>query len=117
MTDKKILKYADRDKAGKIMGFAHEVFKRPPPKTDCKHEEFESWVEVNRLIDRDPIVFMAEVKIECVQCKAPFRFKGLPGGLNFEKPMCSAEGHEARLPIEPSSHLDTDGAVSPPSKT
>lgn len=100
------LKYADRDKRGKVTGFAHEVFKRPPKPTACKHEDFESQVVVNRLEDQDPMVFLAEVTIVCRGCGAPFRFKGMSGGLNFERPMCSADALEARLPIEPSSKLD-----------
>lgn len=99
------LRYADKDKTGKVTGFVHEVYKRPPPKTDCAHEDFDSEVTINRLADQTPMVFMADVKIRCRTCGSPFRFKGLPGGMNFERPMCSPEAHEARLPIEPSSEL------------
>lgn len=105
------LKYADKDKRGKVTGFAHEVFKRTPVANGCTHEEFETDATVTRLEDQKPMVFMLDIKVKCTKCGAPFRFVGLPGGLNFKRPMCSADAHEARLPIEPSSELSMELAT------
>ncbi len=67
--------------------------------SECEHKEFEARVEVNRL--EDVKRFAADVHIQCRECKRPFRFLGLPGGLHLEYPTISVDGTEARLPIAP----------------
>lgn len=70
---------------------------------ECKHENFQSHVMVNRLTDDDGNItnFHADVKIICAECCMPFVFKGMAIGLSPHKPMMSLDGEEARLPIEP----------------
>jgi len=63
----------------------------------CKHETFEAHVRVNRL--KDSGRFNADVKIHCTQCGEPFRFLGLPAGLDLNGAAVSADGTEARLAI------------------
>ena len=63
----------------------------------CKHEQFSAQVDVNRLEDSGR--FSAEVRIKCAQCGAPFRFLGLPAGLDLNGASVSADGTEARLAI------------------
>lgn len=103
-------KNPNRIETGKPIGFAHPVFKQAPgPVSECPHEDFDSVVVVNRLADQHPMVFMVDFKINCTHCGRPFRFVGMPGGLNFKKPMCSPDAVEAHLPIEPSSSLASSG--------
>lgn len=47
----------------------------------CKHPDFEAQVNVNRLEDVGR--FSADVTIRCALCGVPFRFIGLPGGLDL----------------------------------
>jgi len=63
----------------------------------CKHEQFEAHVDVNRLSDTGR--FSADVRIKCVQCGEPFRFLGLPAGVDPDGPTVSVDGTEARMPI------------------
>lgn len=67
--------------------------------SECRHEDFEAWVEVNRFEDTGR--FMADVRVHCKECMLPFRFIGLPVGMLWENPAMSVDGCEARLPIEP----------------
>lgn len=66
---------------------------------ECKHEEFNAHVEVHRLESSGR--FMADVRIECLQCKQPMRFLGLPIGSLIGGAACSPDGTEARLAIHP----------------
>jgi hypothetical protein len=72
--------------------------------SECEHKEFEARVEVNRL--EDVKQFAADVHITCLECKKPFRFLGLPGGLHPGRPTVSVDGTEARLPILPGGLYD-----------
>lgn len=65
--------------------------------TDCKHENFTANVAVNRLEDSGR--FNADIKINCAQCGTPFRFLGLPVGLDPNGACVSVDGTEARLAI------------------
>ncbi len=67
--------------------------------SECEHKEFEASVTVNRLEDISG--FAADITIVCHECKIPFRFLGLPGGLHPDHPTVSVDGTEARLPIAP----------------
>lgn len=71
---------------------------KPAPK-DCPHEDFRADVKVGRMLDSGK--FIAEVTIHCTVCDEPFRFVGVPAGLNFDRPMVSIDGLELRAPIEP----------------
>jgi hypothetical protein len=51
----------------------------------CTHENFNAHVEVSRIADSKPMAFMADVKIECRDCKLPFEFIGVKAGLDWKK--------------------------------
>lgn len=65
----------------------------------CKHEQFEAKVAVHRLEDSGR--FSADIQIICVACKEPFRFLGLPPGIDLNGATVSVDGTEARLAIGP----------------
>jgi hypothetical protein len=63
----------------------------------CKHEDFNASVKVFRLTDSGR--FSADITIRCAQCDMPFRFLGLPAGVDLNGAAVSADGTEARLAI------------------
>lgn len=63
----------------------------------CPHELFRADVAVNRLSDSGR--FNADIRIRCEQCGEPFRFLGLPAGIDLNGAAVSADGTEARLAI------------------
>lgn len=73
--------------------------------SDCKHENFNATVRVNR-VEREPEEvggFCADIRITCVSCQQPFVFLGVGRvGLSFEQPMTNVDGTELRQPIAPS---------------
>ena len=73
----------------------------------CPHSSFTAVVRVARLEDSGR--FNAEVTVQCADCGTPFRFKGLPLGLNLDGAAMSIDGTEARLAIEPA---DGSGEVT-----
>lgn len=77
----------------------------------CEHQTFDASVEVNRVLgDGDgepPIRFTVDVAIRCRDCGLPFRFIGLPHGLDMNGAAVSANGEEARLCIAPQGEVLT----------
>lgn len=69
----------------------------------CDHPDFEAKVTVNRLEDTGR--FNADVSIRCVACQTPFRFIGLPYGLDLNGAAVSVDGTEARLTIAPKGQV------------
>jgi hypothetical protein len=65
----------------------------------CPHEQFAADVVVNRIEDVGR--FMADVRVKCVQCGTPFRFVGLPAGMDYNSPCVSVDACEGRFPIAP----------------
>ena len=65
----------------------------------CKHQSFECNVTVNRIEDVGR--FTADVRVMCVECGTPFRFLGLPLGLDYNSATVSFDGTEARMGIAP----------------
>jgi hypothetical protein len=65
----------------------------------CKHTAFGVHTDVTFLADVGR--FTADIRIECAQCKEPFRFLGLDAGWSPYVPSVSATGLELRVPIEP----------------
>lgn len=63
----------------------------------CKHEEFAANVAVARLLDSGR--FNAAVTIRCAECGTPFRFLGLPAGVDLNGASVSPDGEEALLAI------------------
>lgn len=67
--------------------------------TACKHENFAANVSVARLEDSGR--FMAEIRICCTECGAPFQFLGLEPGLDLQGASVSIDGLEANIAIAP----------------
>lgn len=65
----------------------------------CEHKSFEAKFEVNRFEDGR---FQADIGLRCVDCKLPFKFLGLPMGLDFSGAAVSYDGCEARMAVWPS---------------
>lgn len=78
----------------------------------CPHMQFRTITRVGRLSDVEggPITgYTAEIKVECVDCGLPFRFRGLAAGSHFAEPRVSADGTELRAPLEPALTLEICG--------
>ena len=76
------------------------------PDRPCPHENFNAWVEVNRLTDKEdgPITgYSAVIRISCAACDETFRFIGCDAGLRGDQPMVSVDEAELRVPIRPAS--------------
>lgn len=71
----------------------------------CKHEIFDCSVNVARFEDIGR--FSADVRIVCQQCNTPFRFIGLPAGVDLNGAAVSIDGTEARLAIAPKGEVVT----------
>lgn len=69
----------------------------------CDHKDFAAEVDVHRLEDSGR--FQADVRIRCAVCGAPFRFIGLPAGLDLNGAATSVDGTEARLAIGPKGEV------------
>lgn len=65
----------------------------------CDHSQFTWVVRVNRIIT--PLRYIADLQLKCADCGIPFRFKGLPTGLDLDGASMSPLGMEARLAVEP----------------
>lgn len=66
----------------------------------CKHrEQHEATVSVSYLEDSGR--FAADIQIKCAECGRPFRFIGLPVGLNLNGAAVSVDLMEARLAVHP----------------
>jgi hypothetical protein len=63
----------------------------------CQHENFYCHCKVNRLSDSGR--FNADITIKCDQCGEPFRFLGLPAGLDLNGAAVSVDGTELRVAI------------------
>ncbi|MBB3453904.1 hypothetical protein FHT86_002160 [Rhizobium sp. BK313] len=48
---------------------------------------------------------MAEINVECADCKEPFQFIGLPPGLNLNGATVSINGLQANMAIGPNSQI------------
>ncbi len=74
------------------------------PIQTCEHMRFAASVEASRLteVDDGPVTgYSADIKVQCADCGLPFRFIGLPGGLEPDQPTTSLAGDELRAPLEP----------------
>ena len=67
----------------------------------CPHMNLSAAVDVARLEDR----FSADVRIQCIDCGVPFRFIGLPAGVDLNGAATSVDGTEARLAIAPKGEV------------
>lgn len=71
----------------------------------CEHMQFNANVVVNRIEDRG--LFVADVTIECAECKLPFQFVGVEPGMSYTVPRTSIDRRELRAPIA----IDTAEAI------
>jgi len=71
----------------------------------CEHHNFAADVTVNRLEDSGR--FTADVRIECADCGTPFRFIGLPCGVDLNGAAVSVDGTEGRLAVAPKGEVVT----------
>lgn len=69
----------------------------------CEHKNFAANVQVNRIEDNGR--FMADVSVCCIDCGTPFRFIGLPAGMDYNSPCVSVDACEARMPIAPKGEV------------
>lgn len=71
----------------------------------CKHEEFQSFCNVQRLSDKEGgevSRFHAELKIRCAKCKQDFGFKtGNRRGFSMRDATTALDDKELRIPIFP----------------
>lgn len=69
----------------------------------CLHENFESRVDVIRLVDEDrPLRFRADVQVRCAQCGENFMFTGIEDvGYRQARPSVNVNRQEVSLPIAP----------------
>ena len=71
----------------------------------CEHQNFDCEVTVNRLEDTKQ--FQADVRVKCMDCGTPFRFIGLPYGLDLNGAAVSVDGTEGRFAIAPKGEVRT----------
>jgi hypothetical protein len=73
----------------------------------CEHEAFACSVTVNRITNEAGAVerYQADVTVTCDQCKTPFRFIGLPAGLDLSGAAVSVDGTEGRFAIAPKGEV------------
>lgn len=65
----------------------------------CQHMSFECNAQVNRLEDIGR--FSVDIRVKCAECGKPFRFLGLPLGLDLNGAAVSSDGTEGRFAIHP----------------
>lgn len=67
--------------------------------TKCQHMNFAANVNVIRLEDSGR--FMTEIRVKCADCGTPFKFLGLPMGLNLGGATVTLDGVEANIAVCP----------------
>jgi hypothetical protein len=80
------------------------------PKKPCEHLNFRANVEVNRLEKGEggPVYrYQADIRITCDECGLPFRFIGLPAGMDLNGAAVSIDGLEGRFAIAPKGEVLT----------
>ena len=78
------------------------------PDRPCPHENFSADVDINRIYGGNepgaPITaFMADIRVRCADCDEPFRWSGAQAGVSHQRPMCSVDETELRVPLRPAS--------------
>lgn len=76
------------------------------PDRACPHEDFAVEAAVGRITDGEggPVMaFVCELRVECVRCREPFRFIGVPAGVMPGRPACSVDEKTLNIPIRPAS--------------
>ena len=83
----------------------------------CEHQNFSAEVDVNQMPEKEggPIKrYNADVRIKCAECGLPFRFIGLPAGVDLNGTATSIDATEARLAVAPKGEVFSvmEGGVS-----
>lgn len=94
----------DIERAREIKHFGRPANKVGEHGTICEHKNFVSRANIFRLIQEEggPVDhYTAEITIECMNCKMPFMFLGVPLGLSPSHPTRSADLRTLRAPIVP----------------
>jgi hypothetical protein len=71
---------------------------------DCPHLEFAALVGVGRLTPTEggPVTgYVADIKIQCLDCGKPFQFLGLEPGYDNQGARVSLDGLEAHIALTP----------------
>jgi hypothetical protein len=69
---------------------------------DCAHTKTHTTTtEINHFADSGG--YMVEIGVKCGECGQPFRFLGLPLGLNLNGATISIDGLTARLAVAPAN--------------
>lgn len=75
----------------------------------CEHENFDVMANIGRLTPAPgvpvPMRFQADIRIVCRDCGEPFRFIGLPAGVDLNGASVSIDGTEGRFAIAPRSQV------------
>lgn len=74
----------------------------------CTHENFACECDVNRLPTKEggPIErYNLDVRVKCVDCGTPFRFIGLPAGLDLNGAAVSVDATQGRFAIAPKGQV------------
>ncbi|WP_019060006.1 hypothetical protein [Streptomyces prunicolor] len=81
------------------------VTRSPDPDRPCPHDNFDAYIDVNRVTATDPTVvgYHADIKVNCRDCREPFRWTGVPAGMSQRHPACSVDETELRAPLRPAS--------------
>lgn len=102
------------DLARNMLEAAEEVRLNAKWPVDCDHMNFRAEVRVGRLTDTEGgrvTSYTANVRVECAECKLPFRFMGLPAGSHPTEPRVSVDAIELRAPIEPAYTTEIVGIL------
>jgi len=77
--------------------------------SECNHLEFDVSVECGRMLGNDgkepPVRFTASISIRCRNCELPFRFIGLPHGVDLNGAAVSVSGETAELTMLPKGEV------------
>lgn len=73
----------------------------------CLHPEFSTAANINRLENGAGVVdrYQADIRIWCERCGVPFRFIGLPAGVDLNGAAVSVDGTEGRFCIAPKGEV------------
>ena len=76
---------------------------------DCMHPSHQITAQIDYM--EDSKAWMAEMRVTCTACGTPFEFVGVSAGMRFDKPMCSVDAQELRIPIKPKGSKIMPGIV------
>lgn len=83
---------------------------RIDPDRPCPHEDFETVVQVGRILADEggpPAAFMAEITVQCAAaprgCSETFRWNGVRAGMSYAHPMTSPDERTLLAPLRPAS--------------